>query len=437
MITSLGFAELGHTVIGIDVDGQRIKMLQAGDSPIHEEGVDPVLKRNLDSGNIRFTTKDDQAIPSSDIVFIAVGTPSREDGQADISQIIKATERLADQVERYTVVVVKSTVPLGTIELVKDMLCQKKVEGSDFDIVVNPEFLREGKALYDFFYPDRIVVGTHSEKAQEIIHDLYSPIVSGQFDWQQEDARPRSLEAVPIVDTDPASAQMIKYASNAFLATRISFINEIAGLCGKVGADVTEVGRGMGHDPRIGHSYLQAGLGFGGPCLEKDLQALMKLAEGNGYEPQLLRAVLERNEKQVVEVITKLKHQIGQFLYQKTVAVFGLAFKAGTNDVRNSLAFKVVDRLQQEGALVQAHDPVANAEAKETRPEIAYFDDPYQAAQGADALLILTDWPQFTELDFGVIMTKMSGKNIVDARNLLDIKAVKSLGFAYTGIGRS
>ena len=437
LITSLGFAELGHTVIGVDVDGPRIRLLQSGKSPIHEEGIDPVLKRNLDSGRIRFTTDDDKAIPSSDIVFIAVGTPSQEDGQADISQIIKATERLADQIEPYTVIVVKSTVPLGTIELVKDMLCQKNVEGKDFDIVVNPEFLREGKALYDFFYPDRIVVGTHSEKAKGIIHELYCPIVSGQFEWQQGDAKPRSLEAVPIVDTDLASAQMVKYASNAFLATRISFINEIAGLCGKVGADVTEVGRGMGYDPRIGHSYLEAGLGFGGPCLEKDLRALMTLAEGNGHEPQLLRAVLERNEKQVVEVITKLKHQVGQFLYQKTVAVLGLAFKAGTNDVRNSLSFKVIDRLQQEGALVKAHDPVANSEARELRPEISYYDDPYQAVHGADALLILTDWPRFRDLDFGIIMAKMSGKNIVDARNLLDVKAVKSLGFTYTGIGRS
>ena len=437
MITGLGFAELGHSVIGVDVDRTRIQSLQAGKSPIHEEGVGPVLKRNLDSGRIRFTADDHEAVPSSDIVFIAVGTPSQEDGRADISQIIQATERMAGLIQPYTVIAVKSTVPLGTIELVKDMLCQKKEEGSDFDIVVNPEFLREGKALYDFFYPDRIVVGTHSEKAKTIIHDLYRPLVSGQFEWRNGDAKQRSLEPVPIIDTDPASAQMVKYASNAFLAARISFINEIAGLCGKVGADVTEVSRGMGYDPRIGHSYLEAGLGFGGPCLEKDLKALMKLAEGNGYEPQLLRAVLERNEKQVVEVIAKLKHQTGQFLYQKTVAVLGLAFKAGTNDVRNSLSFKVIDRLQQEGALVQAHDPVANSEARAMRPEISYHDDPYEAAHGADALLILTDWPEFSDLDFDVIMAKMSGKNIVDARNMLDVQAVRSLGFNYAGIGRS
>ena len=437
LVTGLGFAELGHSVINVDVDHNRIKMLRGGQAPIQEEGIQESLSRNLTSGCITFTTDLHPAVAVSEVVFVAVGTPSREDGQADLSQIIQVAEKLAESLDSYKVIAVKSTVPVGTVELVRDMLGRDKNEGKDFDIASNPEFLREGEGLYDFFYPDRIVIGACSERAREILGNLYDPIVRRDVPEHVIRQAETKQDSVPVVYTDLASAQMIKYASNAFLATRISFINEIAGLCGKVGADVAEVGRGMGFDPRIGHSYLGAGLGFGGPCLEKDLRALMKLAEGNGFEPQLLRAVLERNEKQVVEVITKLKHQVGQFLYQKTVAVLGLAFKAGTNDVRNSLSFKVIDRLQREGALIQAHDPLANSDAKAMRPEINYYDDPYQAAHGADALLILTDWPSFRELDFGAVMAKMSGKNIVDARNLLDVNMVKSLGFNYIGIGRS
>lgn len=436
LITGLGLAEIGCNVINVDVDKARISTLMAGESPIYEENIQEILKRNLASERIRFSTNLPSAVASSEIVFIAVGTPSREDGQADLSQVIQVAEDLVHFVDSYKVIVIKSTVPVGTFELVRDMLSREKVEGQDFDIVTNPEFLREGKGLHDFFHPDRIVIGARSQRALGIIRDLYEPVITGKVAWPYEEAGPRAAGPIPVVETDPASAQMIKYASNAFLAARISFINEIAGLCDKVGADVKEVARGMGYDPRIGHSYLDAGLGFGGPCLEKDLRALMMIAEGNGYDPQLFRAVLERNDKQVGEVVTKLKQLVGYLLYKKTVAVFGLAFKAGTADVRNSLPLRVIDRLEQEGAIVRAHDPQAIPEARPLKPRVTYCEDPYEAVRNADALLILTEWPSFRELDYGRIRDLMASHRVIDARNLLDTEAVRALGFTCLGMGR-
>ena len=436
LITGVGLAEIGHRVTNLDVDQDRIYKLQAGESPILEEGLEPLLKSNLDAGRLRFSTGFDAAVSSSEIVFIAVGTPSREDGQADLSQVIRVAEGMVRYIDGYKLVVVKSTVPVGTVELVLSILRRERVEGKDFDIVANPEFLREGKGLYDFFYPDRIVIGASSEKARSVMRALYEPILLGKVSWPEGGSGPRAPVTFPVVETDLASAQMIKYASNAFLAARISFINEIAGLCEKVGTDVKEVVRGMGYDPRIGHAYLEAGLGFGGPCLEKDLSALIKIAEGNSYEPHLLKAVLERNERQVGEVIAKLKQMVGYLLYKKIVAVFGLAFKAGTNDVRNSLAPKVIDWLEKEGAVVRAHDPVAIPEARDLNPDVVYCEDPYEAVRHADALLILTEWPGFGELDYREIKSRMAFPRIVDARNLLDASELRTLGFTYVGIGR-
>ena len=436
LITGLGFAEIGHNVINVDVDVERIDLLSSGKSPVHEEGIETVLERNLAAGRLRFSGDLSAALSASKIAFIAVGTPPGEDGRPDLSQVIQVTEALTQYIDSYKVIVVKSTVPVGTIELMSSMLTQEVVGGPDFDIVSNPEFLREGKGLYDFFYPDRIVIGASSEKARTIIRELYEPIVQGEFSCDWLGPEPQRQIPVPVVQTDLASAQMIKYASNAFLAARVSFINEISGLCSKVGADIKEVSLGMGYDPRIGHDYLEAGLGFGGPCLEKDLRALMKLAEGNGYDPQLLRAVLERNEKQIAEVVAKVKEQVGHLLYKKIIAVFGLAFKAGTNDVRNSLAMRVIERLEQEGAIVRAHDPVAISEAQTLKPDITFYPDPYDAVSDADALLILTEWPSFRDLDYRRIMDRIASPRIVDARNLLDAEAARSLGFTYVGMGR-
>ena len=434
LVTGLGLADIGHSVVNVDSDRSRVVRVSGGDSPIYEEGIGPMLRRNLDAGRIRFTTELDEAVPESEVVFIAVGTPSLHDGQADLTAVIKVTEALVRHLSTYRVVVIKSTVPVGTVELVQSILRRERREGEDFDIVCNPEFLREGYGLHDFLHPDRIVVGSCSERAMDIMRALYEPIVQRRVVFGNP---PPATGPVPMVETTIASAQMIKYASNAFLATRVSFINEIAGLCDRVGADVKEVARGMGHDLRIGRSYLEAGLGFGGPCLEKDLRALIKIAEANSYEPQLLRAVLDRNDRQVQEIINRLKGMTGYLLYQRIITVFGLAFKANTNDVRDSVSLKVIDQLEKEGATVRCHDPLAVPEARELAPQRTYFEDPYEAVKSADALLILTDWPEYVQLDYGRIRNLMASPFLVDARNILEPAVVKGLGFAYSGVGRS
>jgi UDPglucose 6-dehydrogenase len=431
LVTGLCLSDLGHQVINVDVDEERIHKLQVGESPIHEAGIELLLQRNRQSGHIRFSSDLPSAAAASDIVIISVGTPCLDDGQADLSQIIRVIEALAPCIDSYKLIVIKSTAPVGTVGLARSILSRHRREGRDFDIVVNPEFLREGHGICDFFHPDRIVVGASSEKARMFMRDLYAPIIQGLVNWQDPDQERDGCVPVPLVETDLASAQMIKYASNAFLAARISFINEIAGLCERVGADIRQVSQGMGYDPRIGHAYLEAGLGFGGPCLEKDLRALMTAGEVNSYETQLLRAVLDRNERQVEQAVVKLKHLLGYPLYKTVVAVFGLAFKAGTNDMRNSQALKVIDRLKREGSVLRVHDP----EAKMKSLNFVFCEDPYEAVCGADALLILTEWPSFRELDYREIKTRMAHASILDARNLLNAETLRQLGFTYMGIG--
>jgi UDPglucose 6-dehydrogenase len=436
LVTGLGLAEIGHHVINVDLDVLRIGQLNSGQSPIYEDGIEPLLKKNISTGHIRFTTELETAIIPSDVIFIAVGTPSGIDGQADLSQVIQAVEGLVTHLNNYKVIVLKSTVPVGTVDLVRDLLSKTKREGEGFDIVANPEFLREGKGLRDFFYPDRIVVGTHSGKAQSIMRELYKPIIQHEVIWIPSDGAVSESDHIPLIETDINSAQMIKYASNAFLATRLSFINEIAGLSERVGADIKEVALGMGYDPRIGHSYLNAGLGFGGPCLEKDLLALIKIAERNDYSPILLKSTLERNDKQVETVISKIKELTGNVLYKKIVAVLGLAFKANTNDVRDSMALKIIDRLEREGAVVRAHDPLAIQEAKALRANLICYEDPYDAMELADILLILTEWQSFTELDYSRAKKRMAYPCIVDTRNILDPETIRAKGFTYVGMGR-
>lgn len=454
-ITGLGMAELGNSVINVDIDDTKVAMMNAGTSPIYEEDIDlsQVLQRNLDAGRIEFTTDLQRGVNHGEVIFIAVGTPEKESGEADLSQVIGVAEEIVDYIDSYKVLVMKSTVPVGTVELIGSILNRKRQEGQDFDIVSNPEFLREGKGLYDFFNPTRIVIGTDSDRACQTMRKLYAPFLSPE----SEVPSPEGLEGnhpprttrheplttnyeprvdTPLVQTDLASAQMIKYASNTFLATRISFINEIAGLCEKIGADVKEVIRGMGYDDRIGHEYLEPGIGFGGPCLEKDLKALIKISESNDYQPNFLRAVLEKNEHQIRQVVNKAKDLAGYPLYRKIIAIFGLAFKAGTNDVRTSLALRIIEQLQDLGAEIHAHDPQAIPEARQLKPDIAYFEDPYEAVRHADTLVILTDWPQFRGLNYSKVAKLMNSPNIVDGRNLLVSKEMQKLGFRYRGVGR-
>jgi len=422
LVTGLGLAELGHQVTNVDVNTDRIRQLGEGTAPIYEEDLAPLLKRHGDSQAIKFTTEIDEGMEDCGVVFVAVGTPSRADGKPDLSQVIQVAEDLGHTLSSYTVIVIKSTVPVGTVELFRSILARTHTEGMEFDIVSNPEFLREGNAVYDFFHPDRIVIGTNSERASRVMDELYAPLL-------------QTTPNLPVIRTSVPSAQLIKYASNAFLATRVSFINEIASLCERVGADINEVTEGMGPDPRIGHAYLTAGLGFGGPCLEKDLMALISIAESNAYEPYLLRSVLERNARQVEEVIAKVKAQTGNVLYQRVITVYGLAFKPGTSDVRNSLSLKVIDRLQREGASVRAHDPFALAEAALVTSNVNLFDDPYAAAENADSALILTAWPEYLKLDFARIRVTMAEPRIVDACNLLSTHPQLTEGFAYNGVG--
>ena len=438
LITGLGLAELGHRVVNVDIDAAHVERLNRGDSPIYEEGIGPLLRRHLDSGRIRFTQLLPAGLVDSEVVIIAVGSPAQDDGHADLSAISSVAEDLSKHWDepdgRYRVIAINSTVPVGTAELVRSIMGRQKREGDDFDIISNPEFLREGKGLHDFFYPDRIVIGSDSERARAVIKELYEPVIQRRVRFNGEES-PGS-EPVPLVETSLASAQMIKYASNAFLATRISFINEVAWLCERTGADVKEVSYGMGFDSRIGHAYLDAGLGFGGPCLEKDLRALIKISEASGYDPQLLRSVLERNQRQVEEVVARVKEAAGDVLYQRVITVFGLAFKPQTNDLRNSQSLEVIQRLREQGATLRAHDPVALPEARALDPGAAYIDDPYEAVHGSDALLILTAWPQYAELDYGRIKERMASPCIIDARNLLDGSLLRALGFSYTGVGR-
>lgn len=436
LVTGVGLAALGHDVVAADADEAKISALRAGRSPIHEDGLEPLLSEALAAERIHFTTSLREAVDHGQFIFIAVGTPSRDDGQADLSQVIQVAEELGECIDAYKVVVVKSTVPVGTVELIRSILSRRRQEGRDFDIVSNPEFLREGRGLQDFFDPDRVVIGTSSERARQLMRALYEPVIGRRI--VRPDISPNGDKPpVPVVETDLASAQMIKYAANAFLAMRISFINEVAGICERVGADVREVARGLGYDPRIGPAYLEAGLGFGGPCLEKDLHALIKIAEETRYEPRLLRAVLERNEQQVREVLGKIKETVGYLLYKRIIAVFGLAFKGGTHDVRNSLALRLIDYLEREGAIVRAYDPLAIVDAQAVRPMGVYIDDAYAAVEGADALIIATDWPEFRQLNFEAVKSRMAQPCIVDARNLLDAAQLRALGFRYVGVGTS
>lgn len=436
LVTGIGLAEVGHQVTCVDICADKIEKLKRGSSPISEPGLEGLLQKNMGAGRLSFTSDLEKGIPPAEIVFIAVGTPAKDDGAADLSQVIQVTEDLVRHLQGYTVIAIKSTVPVGTVELVESILRRHKREGEEFDIVSNPEFLREGYGLYDFFHPDRIVIGARSERARQLMHELYEPIIYRTVKGVYDDAAD-ARDPVPVIDTDLASAQMIKYASNAFLAARISFINEIAALCERVGADIKEVAKGMGYDPRIGRTYLDAGLGFGGPCLEKDLRALIKIAENNHCPVSLLRAVLERNEQQVREVIAKVKQLAGYLLYKKIITVFGLTFKANTSDIRNSLSLRVIEQLDHEGALVRAYDPVALCEVRSLHPELVLSEDPYEALIHADVLVILTDWPQFLELDYARIKQLMASPCIVDARNLLDPAEMRAYGFRYCSIGRA
>jgi UDPglucose 6-dehydrogenase len=411
LVTAAGFAELGSDVWCVDVDASKIARLERGEIPIYEPGLPESLARNRE--RLHFGTELAPALEHARLLFVAVGTPPTYSGDADLSAVHSVVASMPAS-DRHALVM-KSTVPVGTGAAIRRIFRDQGKEG--FAYVSCPEFLKEGSALEDFLHPDRVVVGDHGDWAGDAVVDLYSP-----------------LDA-PLVRTDIASAEMIKLAANAFLATKISFINEIANVCEETGADVLEVARGMGLDRRIGTHFLKPGIGFGGSCFPKDVSALKQLAGNSGYHFQLLTAVIEVNELQKRRVMGKLQKHLGS-LVGRRVALLGLAFKANTDDMREASSLVLAARLQADGAQVRAYDPIAETEARKLMVGVEFADSALEAVSGADACILVTEWPEFSELDWQAVAERMSGRLIIDGRNFIDPEAVASAGFAYEGIGR-
>lgn len=419
LVTGTCFADLGNQVTCLDVDHERIDKLNHGEMPIYEPGLEQLVSQNVRSGRLFFATDYQEALKEAEYAFIAVGTPSGNDGEADLQYVRAAAEAIADTVDWPIIVINKSTVPVGTGDWVAEVIQQRRgAHPLEFSVVSNPEFLREGSAISDFMNPDRVVLGSLQKEAAQKVANLYQPL------------------RCTIMITDLRTAEMIKYASNAFLATRISFINEIANMCEALGADVNEVARGMGYDKRIGPSFLDAGLGWGGSCFPKDVKALEHMAVLHGTQPQLLQAVMEINRNQRRRAVMKLRKALGS-LNDKTIGVLGLAFKPNTDDIRESPALEIIHLLQNEGAYIKAYDPQAMENAARVVQKVELCDNPYQVAENADGLLLATHWNEFKQLDFARIYQIMKHPILLDGRNLWDAEQLKSLGFKYMGVGRA
>jgi len=424
LVTGACFSEMGIDVRCVDVNKQKIEDLNNGIMPIYERGLEELVIRNHAAGRLGFSTDIDASVKIADIIFSAVGTPPDEDGSADLSYVLDVARTIGRNISKYTLVVTKSTVPVGTAEKVRRAIQEeldKRGAKVTFDVASNPEFLKEGNAIEDFMKPDRIVVGVGSEKAKKIMERLYKPFMINNY---------------RIIFTDVPSAEMIKYAANAMLATRISFINDIANLCEIVGADVNMVRKGIGTDNRIGSKFLYPGCGYGGSCFPKDVKALIKTAQQNGYKMEVLQAVESVNERQKSIVFDKISRHFDGNLKGKKIAVWGLAFKPETDDMREAPAVVVIDLLLKAGCSVVAYDPIAMPEAKRRMGDaITYCKDKYQALEGADAMLLMTEWKEFRILNFQEMKSKMNQCVIVDGRNIYDKEEMKDNGFVYHAIG--
>lgn len=418
LVTGACFADLGNRVVCLDIDEGKINKLKEGGVPIYEPGLEEVLRYNVEAGRLHFTTSYREAVTDSEFVFIAVGTPEGVDGEADLQYVRMAAESIAEVMEQPLTIVNKSTVPVGTGDWVADTIKRRQTKGIEFSVVSNPEFLREGAAINDFLYPDRVVLGSLRREAAEHVAQLYLPL------------------RAPIVITDLRTAEMIKYASNAFLATRISFINEIAAICERLGADVKEVAAGMGYDKRIGHAFLDAGIGYGGSCFPKDVKALEHMASIHGTRPQLLRAVMDINRDQRRRIINKLRELLDGKLQDKVIGLLGLSFKPNTDDMREAPSVEVARLIQTEGGVVRGYDPVAMAIATRYLPGIVLAKNPYDLATGCDALIVLTEWNEFKNLDMKRLLQSMRRPILVDGRNLYDPEEMCAHGFVYRGVGR-
>jgi UDPglucose 6-dehydrogenase len=420
LITGACFAEFGLNVTCVDSDERKIKLLRNGKVPFYEPGVEELLQRNLRAGRLHFTTSIAEAVDSSLVIFIAVGTPPRGDGFADLRHVEDVAREIATHVKSYKVIVTKSTVPVGTGEKLREIISKNLKENVDFDIVSNPEFLREGAGIEDFMRPNRVVIGASSAQAIAIMKDLYRPLY---------------LIETPFVITDIKTAELIKYASNAFLATKISFINEIANLCETVGADVQVVAKAMGLDHRIGSKFLHAGPGYGGSCFPKDALAILKIAKNNNVELGVIEAAIKANENQKEIAVKKIKDAMGT-LKGRTICILGLSFKPNTNDLREAPSLFIIDKLLKAGAKIRAYDPVAMEDARKIFTKITYCKDAYDAAKGTDAVVMVTEWNQFRNLDLNRIKKLTNGKFFFDLRNIYEPNKVRKLGFKYYSVGR-
>ena len=469
LVTGTCLADFGLSVTCVDQDEQKIHLLNSGGVPIYEPNLVPLIEKNVSAGRLTFTTDLKKAVQQSKVIFIAVGTPSNNDGSANLKQIEKVAQQIAQHLNEYKVIVNKSTVPIGTSTKIKEIinkyqtLSSRANEGSaaipssvitaspsvipakagihpsviarseatrqsqptskpfDFDVVSNPEFLREGSAVYDFTHPDKIVIGTNSPKALKIMQEIYRPLY---------------LIDTPFVITNPETAELIKYACNAFLATKITFVNEIANLCDKVGADVHQIAKAMGLDGRISPKFLHPGPGYGGSCFPKDTEALCSIASTCGYDFKLLKGVISANKRQRGLMVNKIKHHVGN-LKGKTVAILGLAFKQNTDDIRKSPAIDIINLLLKEDTHIRCFDPLAMDNTKKILPNLTYCQDEYDTARNSHALVILTEWNQFRNIDLSKIKKLLKTPVLLDLRNLYEPEKVKSLGFIYEGIGRN
>ena len=420
LVTAACFAEFGVNVIAVDKDESKVALLQKGEVPFYEPGLEEMVRRNMKEGRLAFSTDMKSAVEKSLVILIAVGTPPGDGGGADLSFVREVALGIARHLNGYKVIVTKSTVPMGTGAMIRGLIEENRAGKVPFSVVSNPEFLREGAAIEDFMRPNRVVIGAEDPQAVAILKDLYNPLY---------------LIETPFVITNVVSAEMVKYASNAFLATKISFINEIANLCEAVGADVHEVARGMGLDNRIGRKFLHPGPGFGGSCFPKDTRAVAKMAAEAGVPARIVGAVIEANEHQIGRMVEKIARAVGG-LKGSTIACLGLSFKPNTSDTRDSPALRIIADLLHAGARVRAFDPVAMPEARQSLPGIEYAEDAYDAAIGCDALVIATEWNQFRSLDWERMKTALKSPTVIDLRNVYEPDHMKAFGINYTGVGR-
>ena len=422
LVSGACFAEFGVNVTCIDVDEDKIARLKEGEIPIYEPGLTELVKKNVGEGRLHFSTELKDNVGNADLIFIAVGTPTRRgDGHADLKYVYAAAEEIAKHLQSYTVIVDKSTVPVGTARSVERIIRETNPE-ADFDVASNPEFLREGAALSDFMRPDRVVIGVESDRAEALLRELYRPI---------------NLIEAPIMKTDLESAELIKYASNAFLATKISFINEISSLCEVIGADVHAVAKGMGLDGRIGKKFLHAGPGYGGSCFPKDTQALVRIAQEHGVSSRIVEAVIEVNAAQKARMIKKIRMALGGSEAGKTIAVLGLTFKPETDDMRDAPALAILPALIDKGAIIKAHDPQGIKEAKELLPEsVNYHEDIMSTVENADAVVLMTEWNTYRGMNLKNIREAMAGKAFIDLRNVYEAEQMEEAGFEYHCVGR-